>query len=127
MYRIFQIFMGLFGVTVIFIAMLHIIYGPSVIPGSIPVNATMDSEDRFYATIFLGYGLTLLWCVFDIERKSRIVNFLAWIFFAGGLARLMSMSAVGQPAMFFVIMTILELIIPLFIMFMQWRISKELG
>ena len=34
-HKTYQMFMGLFGVTVIFIAMLHILYGPSVIPGSI--------------------------------------------------------------------------------------------
>lgn len=127
MHKTYQMFMGLFGVTVIFIAMLHILYGPSVIPGSIPVNATMDSEDRFYATIFLGYGAALLWCVRDIERKSRVVYLLAGIFFAGGLSRLMSMADVGMPIAFFIIMTILELIIPFFMVFMQWRITKQWG
>ena len=87
----------------------------------------MDSEDRFYATIFLGYGAALLWCVRDIERKSRVVYLLAGIFFAGGLSRLMSMADVGMPIAFFIIMTILELIIPFFMVFMQWRITKQWG
>ena len=52
-----QVFLGLFGITAIFIASLHIVLGPSAIPGSIPVNATMDSEDRFYATLFAAYGV----------------------------------------------------------------------
>ncbi|MEQ1888738.1 MAG: DUF4345 domain-containing protein [Alphaproteobacteria bacterium] len=127
MYKTYQMFLSLFGVTVIFISLMHILYGPSFIPGSIPVNATMDSEDRFYATIFLGYGLTLLWCVHDIERKSRVVYLLAGIFFAGGLSRLVSMADVGMPIGFFIIMTILELIIPFFMVLMQWRIAKQWG
>lgn len=126
-YKTYQMFLSLFGVTVIFISLMHILYGPSFIPGSIPVNATMDSEDRFYATIFLGYGLTLLWCVHDIERKSRVVYLLAGIFFAGGLSRLVSMADVGMPIGFFIIMTILELIIPFFMVLMQWRIAKQWG
>src|SRR5262245_42584669 len=77
----FQVFLGLFGITAIVIASLHIILGPSAIPGSIPVNATMDSEDRFYATLFAAYGVALLWCIKDIERKSTVVYFLALSFF----------------------------------------------
>jgi hypothetical protein len=51
MKKVLQIFLGLFGVTAIFIASLHIVLGPLAIPESVPVNATMDSEDRFYATL----------------------------------------------------------------------------
>src|SRR6266545_639084 len=65
----FQVFLGLFGGTAILIASLHVVLGPSAIPGSIPVNATMDSEDRFYATLFAAYGVALLWCIGGIERR----------------------------------------------------------
>ena len=124
MKKSFQVFLGLFGITVIFIASLHIVLGPSAIPGSVPVNATMDSEDRFYATLFAAYGVALLWCIKDIERKSMVVYFLALTFFVGGLTRLVSIAAVGLPNTFFIAMTVLELLIPFFMAFMQLRISK---
>ncbi|MGH8529388.1 MAG: DUF4345 domain-containing protein [Nevskiales bacterium] len=124
MRRTLQIFLGLFGVTAVCIALLHIVLGPAAIPGAIPVNATMDSEDRFYATLFMAYGVALLWCIRDIERKSRVVYFLALTFFVGGLARLVSMAAVGLPNTFFIAMTVLELIIPVFMVFMQSRIAR---
>lgn len=124
MKKTFQVFLGLFGVIAIFIAMLHIIFGPPAIPGSVPVNATMDSEDRFYATLFAAYGAVLLWCISDIESKSRVVYFLALMFFVGGLARLVSLAVVGPPNNFFIAMTVLELLIPFFMAFMQSRISK---
>ena len=120
-----QIFLGLFGLTAIFIALLHLVFGPAAISGSIPVNATMDSEDRFYATLFAAYGVALLWCLKDIEHKSKIVYFLALAFFAGGLARLVSVAAVGFPNTFFRAMTVLELLIPLFMVFMQWRLYND--
>ena len=119
-----QIFLGLFGMTAIFIASLHIVLGPSAIPGSVPVNATMDSEDRFYATLFAAYGVALLWCIKGIERKSRVVYFLALTFLVGGLARLVSIAAVGLPNTFFIAMTVLELLIPFGMAFMQSRISR---
>jgi len=119
-----QVFLGLFGTTAILIASLHVVLGPSAIPGSVSVNATMDSEDRFYATLFAAYGVALLWCVKDVERKSMVVYFLAATFFVGGLARLVSVAAVGLPNTFFIAMTVLELLIPLFIAFMQSLIAK---
>lgn len=118
-----QVLLSVGGVAAVLIALLHLLLGPASIPGSIPVNATMDSEDRFYATIFLGFGLALLWCVGEIEKKSRCVYFLSAIFFAGGIARLVSVLRVGWPHPFFVAMTGLELCLPLLIVFLQSRIS----
>jgi len=119
-----RVFLGLFGAAAILIASLHIVLGPSAIPGAIPVNSTMDSEDRFYATLFAAYGVALLWCIGDIERKSKYVYFLAATFLAGGLARVVSILAVGPPNAFFLAMTALELLIPPFMMFMQASISR---
>src|SRR5437867_146188 len=99
-------------------------HGAGVNPGSIPVNATMDSEDRFYATLFAAYGVALLWCVRDTDRKSKVVYFLAATFFVGGLARLVSIAVVGFPNGFFKAMTVLELLIPIFMVLMQSRIAK---
>jgi hypothetical protein len=124
MKRAFQVFLILFGIVAIAIALLHIFLGPSAIPGSIPVNATMDSEDRFYATLFAAYGLALIWCVKDVETKSRTVYFLTATFFLGGLARVVSIAAVGPPNTFFTAMTTLELLLPIYMAFAQFRISK---
>jgi len=124
MRRSLQVFLALFGVSAILIASLHIVLGSSAIPGSIPVNSTMDSEDRFYATLFAAYGVALLWSVRDIEHKSKVVYFLAATFFMGGLARIVSMLAVGPPNAFFRAMTVLELVIPPFMAFMQARVSS---
>ncbi|MBI2824363.1 MAG: DUF4345 domain-containing protein [Planctomycetia bacterium] len=127
MKRSLQVFLALFGATAIIIASLHIVHGPAAIPGSIPVNATMDSEDRFYATLFAAYGVALLWCVKDVERKNAVVYFLAITFFVGGIARLVSVAAVGWPNDFFIAMTVLELLIPVFMALVQWRISRMAG
>jgi Domain of unknown function (DUF4345) len=127
MKKVLQVFLGVFGVVAIVIASLHVVLGPSAIPGSVPVNATMDSEDRFYATLFAAYGAALLWCVRDVERKSTCVYFIAGTFFVGGLARVVSVLAVGLPNAFFMAMTLLELLIPLFVAAVQWRISVGAG
>jgi hypothetical protein len=118
-----QIFLALFGVSVIVISALHVVLGPGAVPGSIPVNATMDSEDRFFAVLFLAYGMVLLWCVRAVEGKAKPVYFLAGTLLAGGLARLVSIAAVGPPNDFFLAMTALELLLPIMMTWVQRRIS----
>ena len=125
MKSVLQIFLVLFGLTAICIALAHIILGPASIPGSIPVNPTMDSEDRFYAVLFAAYGVAVIWCVREIESKSKFVYFLAITFFIGGVARLVSIAAVGLPNNLFIFLTVLEFLIPVFMMLAQFSISRH--
>jgi hypothetical protein len=100
------------GVAAVLIALGHIVLGTAFIPGAGSVSATMDSEDRFYAAIFLGFGLTLLWCAGSIERRAQVIRFLLALFFLGGCARVISIILVGPPHPFFQAMTALELLVP---------------
>jgi len=120
-----QIFLAFFGAVAIVIASIHIAFGPAAIPGSVPVNATLDSEDRFYATLFAAYGVALLWCVKDVESKSGFVYFLLGTFFVAGLARVVSIVAVGLPDSFFVAMLVLELLVPIVVAVVQRRVAKR--
>ena len=125
METLFRGLLFVFGVAVIGISLGHIILGPGVIPGSVPVNATMDSEDRFYATFFLAYGAAILWCLKDWRSRLREIRVLMAIFFIGGLARLVSIAAVGLPHPFFVAMTILELALPPFVIWLGTRATRH--
>lgn len=91
---------------------MHIAIGPAAIPGSVPVNPTMDSEDRFYATLFLGFGAALIWCSQNLSQRGRLFKLLLLVFFLGGIARLISALQVGLPNTFFQIMWAFELILP---------------
>ena len=83
----------------------------------------MDSEDRFYATLFMAYGAALLWCVNGVERKAKVVYFLLLTFFVGGLARIVSMLAIKLPNNFFIAMTVIELLLPPVLAYMRFRVS----
>ena len=101
-----------FGAVCCVISIAHIALGPAAIPGALPVNPTMDSEDRFYATLFLGFGLALMWCACDLQQRSQTFAFLLMIFFAGGCARMVSAAMVGLPSTLFIALGMLELLLP---------------
>ena len=124
MRRVLQGILIVGGIAAALIALSHIALGPASIPGSVPVNATIDSEDRFYATLFLGFGLTLLWCVGSIERRSKVIRFLLALFFLGGCARVISMMLAGLPNLFFQTMTALELLLPPLIWLLLNRVER---
>ncbi|HEX7427174.1 MAG TPA: DUF4345 domain-containing protein [Mycobacterium sp.] len=60
------------------------------------VNPTSDGEDRFFAGVFLCFGVALLWCARDLQRRRVYLNFLAAAFFVGGVGRLLSVSLSGR-------------------------------
>src|SRR5258707_14050662 len=60
------------GIAAVLIALSHIALGPASIPGSVPVNPTMDSEDRFYATLFLAAILILTVVMAAVKAGGRM-------------------------------------------------------
>jgi hypothetical protein len=123
MRRILIFILTVGGIAAIGIALTHIAFGPASIPGSVPVNATMDSEDRFYATLFLGYGVAVMWCLRAIDRRAQIIRFLAGLLFAGGVARVVSMLEVGPPNALFQALTAVEFVVPVLIWYLLRRIA----
>ncbi len=112
MLRALSLFAALFGAICMVIALAHIALGPAAIPGSVPVNATMDSEDRFYATLFLGYGAAMIWSSRALVPRRDVFGALLLIFFLGGIARIISALAVGLPNTLFIVLGSAELLLP---------------
>jgi len=94
------------------IALAHVAIGPHAIPGGVFVNTTMDSEDRFYATLFLGWGAAMIYCSRDLRERKGLFDALLLIFFLGGIARIISALLVGLPSTLFIFLGSLELVLP---------------
>jgi hypothetical protein len=114
-------FVAVFGVICVGISLVHIGFGPASIPGSVPVNAIMDSEDRFYAALFTGFGLALVWCSLALQARRTLFLALLATFFLGGVARIVSVTAVGWPSALFIFLGSLELIFPPLLWWWHWR------
>ena len=113
----------LFGGICSAISLAHVAIGPRAIPGGVVTNAIMDSEDRFYATLFLGFGLAIIWCARDLDRREKPLAALLAVFFAGGIARIVSLVSVGSPGPLFLFLGALELILPP--LFWWWLVATR--
>ena len=77
------------------------------------VDPVLDSQNRFYGVIFSIYGVLLLLCASDFQRYRPVFLCLLVVFFAGGIARLVSLSIVGIPSGLVLLLLASELLLPI--------------
>jgi hypothetical protein len=94
-------------------------------PGSGPWAATMDSELRFYAAIWAGFGGLLLMAMADPSRRRAWTPALAGVFFLGGVGRLLSAMSVGPPHPLFRLLMWIELLTPPGLITLWWLERRE--
>lgn len=111
-----------FGAACIVIGLAHLMIGPASIIGGGPVNATIDSDLRFYAVLFIGFGGGFVWAATDLPRRSAVVNVLGGLLLLGGLARLLAIWQTGVPHVFYVLMVPVEILVPMF----NWVLLKRI-
>jgi hypothetical protein len=70
----------------------------------------MESQEAFYNSIFVGYGLSWLRASQD-DRPDRVVEAAAFMAL-GGVARLIAMARKGMPHPFYVALTGVEFVVP---------------
>ena len=82
-----------------------------------------DSELRFYAVFFAAFGVLMVQSARHLKKYSARIPFLLALFFAGGLARVISYIAVGPPHALFILLMGIELIAPP-VLWLAWRKLK---
>lgn len=94
-------------------------------PPTTDVSPTLDSELRFYAPFWFGYGVLLLWVTQQINQRLRLVPILALLFLSGGIGRVASLVIVGSPHPAFIVLMILELALPPVLLLLYWRLRPS--
>jgi uncharacterized protein DUF4345 len=104
------------GVACAAIGIYHLVLGIGSVPGegsgATPVGVTVDSRERFYNAIFIGYGLAWLWVARQSPIPASAVRRLAGILLLGGVGRVISVAWYGWPHGFQVALAIVELTVP---------------
>jgi hypothetical protein len=103
----------------LFIGVLHLTVGPNAdvtlganIPLSVIGDPVLDSQNRFFGVSFAIYGVLFYLCATDLTKYEKVFYCLLAVFFAGGIARLVSMAVAGMPSIQILVLTGLELLIP---------------
>lgn len=112
MTKVLKSLVVIMGVACVAIGVLHFSLGTASVPGEGTAGATVDSRERFYGAIFIGYGLAWIWASRQSPMPATVIRWLAAIFFLGGIGRLVSMAVDGQPNWFQTVLTVVEIALP---------------
>src|SRR5436190_24306727 len=117
--QLFPRALKILGVLFLLPCILHLTLGlgaDTMLGAQVPKAAAsdpgLDSQNRFYGVIFSLYGILLIACASDVAKYAMILRILLWVFFAGGIARLVSLALHGMPPAAIVVLLITELAIP---------------
>ncbi len=89
----------------------EILLGAQLEPATLS-DPVLDSQNRFYGVAFSLYGFLMYLCASDLEKYQVVLRLLIWVFFAAGLARLVSIGVYGLPPVSVLILLGLELLLP---------------
>ncbi|QWF83262.1 DUF4345 domain-containing protein [Amycolatopsis sp. CA-230715] len=112
MARLLKSLLLIMGVACVAIGAFHFVLGIDSVPGEGSAGATVDSRERYYGAVFLGYGLLWIWTARQSPIPAKVVRWLAGIFLLGAFGRVLSMAVHGQPQWFQVVLTVLEFALP---------------
>jgi hypothetical protein len=121
------------GAPVFFlVGALHLFYGVGAdvllganIPAEVISDPVLDSQNRFYGVSFTLYGVLLLLCSNNIQKYSAVLRCVIWIFFAAGVARLVSIGIYGMPSILVLLLLASELLIPPVLALWLNRVLRE--
>jgi hypothetical protein len=75
-------------------------------------DPALDSQNRFYGIAFGLYGVLLYLCATDLPKYATVLRCVLWVFFAAGLARLVSIATHGVPPPLVLALLASELALP---------------
>ncbi|WP_299282852.1 DUF4345 domain-containing protein [uncultured Tateyamaria sp.] len=79
------------------------------------VNAAIDSQFRFQSGVYFGLAVMIWYVIPRIDREVALFRMIALAIFVGGVGRVVSWVTVGQPDAIMSGATVLELTVPLLI------------
>jgi hypothetical protein len=82
------------------------------LPAQALSDPALNSQNRFFGVTFALYGVLQYLCATDLRKYSAVFHCLIWMFFAGGLARVVSVLTHGAPPALIIGLLASELALP---------------
>jgi hypothetical protein len=122
--KAFQAVLVVLGLFVAGTGLLEVVLGPTVLlPGSPRPEPTLDSNYRFFSAMWLAIGMAMLSVVPRVREATAVLRFVSAAVFVGGLARIVSWLAVGQPHAMMLVLLAIELTVPPVLVLWQRRLA----
>jgi len=93
-----------FALVFFLVGLVHLTLGPGAeillgadLPERVAADPVLDSQNRFYGVTFMIYGALFWLCAGGLQKYATVFRLTCVFFFLGGLARLVSIAAVGVP------------------------------
>jgi len=106
-----------FALIFFLVGLVHLTLGPGAeillgadLSESAIADPVLDSQNRFYGVSFMIYGALFWLCAGDMKKYKTVFRLTCVFFLLGGLARLVSIAAVGIPTSPILFLTATELI-----------------
>lgn len=125
MIKLLRILAWAMGIACTLIGIMHFVLGIGSVPGELHASATVDSRERFYGAIFMGYGVAWLWTARQATMSRDLILALSGIFFLGGVGRLLSIATEGYPHWFQSVLTIIELALSPLLIWLATRVPAQ--
>jgi uncharacterized protein DUF4345 len=87
-------------------------------------DPALDSQNRFYGVAFTLYGVLLFLCSTDIPKYATVLRCALWVFFAAGLARVVSIALHGSPPPIIWLLLVGEVLPP---PLLAWWLSRTMS
>jgi len=130
--RTFALVLRLLALIVFLVGALHLALGVRAdvllgaeASGAAIADPTLDSQARFHGVSFAVYGVLLLLCASDVRRYVVALRWALWIFFAAGVARLVSVAIYGVPSPPVLVLLVIELVVPPALVWWLSRVAHE--
>ena len=130
--RSLAIVLKLVAPLLLIVGALHLVLGLRAdallgarISAEVIADPALDSQNRFYGVAFTLYGVLLLLCSTNIPKYATVLRCVLWMFFAAGVARLVSIAIHGLPPPMIIALLIGEVVPPPLLASWLSRVENE--
>lgn len=130
--RKFALVLKLLAPVLIVVGALHLVLGVEAdvllgakLSAEAIADPALDSQNRFYGVSFSLYGVLLFLGSTNIAKYATVLRCVLWVFFAAGVARLISIAVHGVPPVLVIALLVSELAIPPALAWWLSRVTDE--
>jgi len=114
-----QIGLGVLSLIPLYFSVMGIAYGAAFYMPEGGYPAAIDNQLRYLSAIYLLVTLLLWWTIPSVEKHGVILAFVCGVMFLGGLARFLSHSTIGPGLETQFSGMIIELSLPIFLIWQR--------